>query len=378
MEPLAQPYRALIPINKEQVRQAFDQYWEDDFNKILKALPEDVDKERLANDIDYKKEVERLVGPSKLYLEVLNKIANMHLNDVLVYENLEIVDFESENPTLFAMFYYIPKIELQEPINYEVDCLTKEDHDLIWQAKLENLRNEHKELYTPDDKIIPEDKPCYLQLSVRSYKDGVIYKNDWIQDEWVALEDLPYPIRKMLYGQEGEGIFKVTYRTKHGDPIDANVIVKGIQIEETLSDDELAKKEGFTSFAEMKEAFFKNIEVMAEMEKLSHMCDVLLAKMLTTAKIEPIPYVWLETTSKKMAEQYIIDMGSVDTAIKKLGASNENELNRFFIAQAHRDILKKITFSEYARKFNLKNENEILDHLSKNVKWTNQNEVETS
>jgi hypothetical protein len=164
-------------------------------------------------------------------------------------------------------------------------------------------------------------------------------------------------------------VLETSYADKNNERIDIVLHVHDVQIESYPEDEELSKLEGFTSLPEMKEAFFSELQKVAENEKESHMCDTLVSKMIDTGKIEPIPYSWLLTTAKKMQEQYINELGCMENVMKHLNVTDEKAVQRLFIVEAHRDLLSRIAFFAYAEKFKLKNETEVFQHFKQNVKW---------
>jgi len=387
LEPLPSPYRAVIEFSSKKLRKLFDDYWRENEVDILAKYPVQAKKEKGGKVPTAKKLLENNIPLNKLYAQVLFDVVIDTVDSVFYVEYVNLANFvKNDVSEITSVFYTYPELELQEPISYEVKPAFDYDPDTQWEQRKLVLQHKHKKTAPCDDEEVKENHSILLDIHAscegEPHAEGTFHRQ-WV--EWKML-NVPKLKEELLQHKKGD-LFEISYEldpTKapdmEGKTIDAHVKIYELQtVEYPEIDDEIAKKEGFDSIAELEKIFREEYENYISQARKALVADHMINEILTKSKIPLLPAKWVQFATENIIEQNSLQFGGDRKKLMNaVGATTEERLHEIFKAQAHREALTILAVRKYADMHGLdrpeEDNEDIFRHMMDHVEWVEESD----
>jgi len=387
VEPLPSPYKAVIELSFDVLREKFDEYWRENEVDTLAKYPVHAKKEKGGKVPTAKKLLENNVPLNKLYARVLFDVLRDSVADVFFVEHVGLNNFKKgQNAEITGIFYTYPELELEEPISYKVKRVFSQDANEQWENRKLELQHKYKVKTPYEGEDIREDHDILMDIHAscegEPHEQGTFHRQ-WV--EWKLL-NIPKLKEELLKHKKGD-LFEISYELDpkkapemEGKTVEAQVKIYELQtVEYPEVDDSLAKQESFDSLEELEKTFKEEYARYMQQAEKSVIADHLINEILTKSRIPLLPTNWVKSALNTIIEQNIMQFGGdKEKLMNAVGATTEERLHEIFKAQVHRDALQILAVRKYADMHKLdvpeEDNEDIFRHMMDHVEWVEEDD----
>lgn len=378
IEPMAPPYRIVLWFRYDDLRAAFDLYWEQNSESLIKNLGVKGKKSKGGEMPSGKGMVESTVPLKRIYQSVLVERLRDKVPEIFYMDGMELFNFEKgQDPHLIAIVYFHPKLELKVPINWACKRPKEPSRKEQYEQRLRELQMQFRKLEDDPDGTITETSN--IQMDITASIDGNPYVGGSVQSQWVDISGIPLKdLSAQLIGHKVGDLFEVDYLANPRDPGAAgktvHAIIKIHNLQKIIMppvDDDLAKDAEFDDLKSFEARFNQDFEGYLLNMRRAVSSDHLIGHIVQNSKIPPIPQGWLDLVVKSMSDEHIKRFnGNRKAAMKAIGANTEDDFKHRFTGQAYRELMQDLSMRKYCEMYNLElGSDAVFDHMLDNIKW---------
>ena len=381
IEPLPQQFRASIPLDYKELRAKFDEFWEENMEKILARYPLKNFKKKKGYKKSPKVILEKTFKPQKLYSPVLTELFLEKIDNILFIEAVDLFNFEEDTiPYLVGLFYYIPELTLNCDLD-ELDLTVPEPNvktvDEEWERRCKEFQKKHQilEIYEGDD--VQEGHNALLDIMASC--DGEPYNPISCRTTWHLVKDIRFPELKQAILEHKKGdLFEVDFKFNEGDTeklIKAAVKIHELQtVEFPELDDELAKKEKFETFDGLKNKFQEGYAKYITDMKEGLAFDTCINAITQNSTIPIAPSIYVKANVSKILDQHSqASNGDLDAAARRLGLKDAEALQAQCEIQVQQNFIRDLAIRKYVDLFEVEvdtdNYDKAIDDMVERVEW---------
>jgi len=376
LKPYATAFRVSVNIKYGDLRKKFNSYWKE-HKKSLRKKFGIVDKNVKSKEAQ--KMIENNIGIEKLYSTVITDYVMDKLPAVLFVEEIEVKNFEpGETVIINAKIYEIPKVELNDGINMEVNMSNFKVRD-----PKENLKKRIDDIVNKYRKEVPYEGAlndnCNVVVDIISSKDGMPFPQMTITRKGIDIKniiDTP-KIKEAIIAHKKGDKFEVHTEDEQNSKIITQIkIWDSFKIELPEVNDDLAIKEGYSSLDELKKSYLGNLEEHVNKLKNDYVVNKICKNIINSMEFTAIPEPWLEAKSRATLYKHVNEMGGLDKALDIIGAESEQQVIEMFKAQAMTELVQFMALKKYAEINNINtnknNMQPIAEHIIENARLINE------
>jgi FKBP-type peptidyl-prolyl cis-trans isomerase (trigger factor) len=387
VEPLATPYRAIFPADKEMLQKAFDVFWETHGDLIIQQSGYKGKKRKggKVNKFKARKSLEASYGISKMYQtpiaacveEVLNGYYADDSKKVLFLSNVQLQNWESEEPFVVSIFHFWPKLHFDQNLHRSLERQIPRDVNKALEGRLMDLQNKYKSyVFTEDDKLNSEME---VLIDIIASIDGTPYEDGTVRKAWYKVGDmLSTELRDAILAHKKGDLFETTFSNpipgdKKDIEIAAHIKIYESRYVKLLPTDslELYEKEGFESKEAFLEKFTEEYDNYMTNSERHYAFDSIINQITLGGKLDPVPQRWIDLNVQYMMTQHAKHFkGDVQASMEAVGAQSEEQYKNMFESQVLKDTINQMAVACYAQMFDLPDDPEkVADHILENVFW---------
>lgn len=390
-EALAIPYRVEFSIPYEEMKKAFDEYWEKDADKLIAFYKPQVRKSKggKINKEKARKILESNMPPGQLYQNALAGILETALKEkdkeLFHIDALTLFDYEKDKDSvLVGRVYYWPEMTLKDGVTsdsliFEAKEPFKPEPERVWEGKKTELWHKHKTVSKDELDSGPVQDNHDLLVDIIASCENVPYEKGTVRGTWFELRTLSPEIRDAIKTHNVGDLFETDFtmtsmdKEKEGKKVHAHIkIFKAREIIYKEVNDELAKIEGFDSLDAMKAGFFADYFKYVEDVKRGVAFEVVIQEILKNCIVPAVPDRWVDLKVQSMINAHVAQFkGDKDKAMATVGAKDEDELRELFRGEVFREVLRGLAFGLYKKLNGLDKveDIEVYDSMVKKIKW---------
>jgi len=365
VEPMACPYRAIIKVSYDSLREKFDTFWGTNGSFIVEKVGYKGKKHKggLVDLVEAKTYLESHLGVNKLYRQVLVELALTYLTEK--YEevgskpmfieriNLNSVFAPDQELYVLCIFYFWPKLMYSgDPLTFNFVRPRSRSGEAETERRLKQIASQFPVIASVEgDDITSEMEVLYdVIASVNSepYEEGTLRK------QWNSVAQIESPALKdaLLSHKKGD-LFECSFTHKDVD-ITAHIKIYDTRIvkERDLDDPELyvlaklGDRESYT-----KRVCDEFATYMDQVEAQTGFDDVLNGLTLNST-IEPIPQKWIDLNTDHMKNEHIAkNGGDKEKALRVLNVENEEKLIQLFEQHVLRSAITQMAVNYYSYEY---------------------------
>ena len=389
VEPMATPYRAIIHLDKTEIQKELDDFWKE-YGEILVKNSNYKGKKSKGGKVDLKKArqvMESTQGLSTLYGPPLANWANTYIDKnyqdlsekVLYVNRVKLEKWDSEEPYLIAWFYFWPKLNFFDKLDFKIKRQIPRDLDKAIEGRLKDLQNQNKVYKTIDHDDWTDQMEVNLDiitsLNGEPYEEGTLRKK-WLKLENIVSQPLRDAIHKHKLGDLFETSFENPFKTpKEGEEpeiIDATVKIYGVRLGEVLDleDPKLYESAKVESKEEFIEKFTQEYNKYMDDSERQYAFDEIMNQLTMNGKLEAIPQNWIDLNTENFMKMHIKQMGDLQKAKKAVGASNDQNYRQMVESQVIKDTVSRMAVRAYSAMYNVPEDPEVVSyHINSQVEW---------
>lgn len=371
-EEMATPFRSIVYFDYADLRGKFDEYWEMThhmFEKKFKVKGKKGKGGRIKNSKEY---LERTVGHTKLYGEVLWHEASEKLGDPLFFNAISLESFEPGCTYAVCVYYKCPTMKLRGDIDFKLVREISYDKEDAWEKRCKELQYKYRSVapYVGDE-CVKETQQVLLDLVANC--EGVPYPNATAQGMWFDVVTIAIKTLKteLLSHKRGD-LFEISFENDDKKKVDVQVKIHDIKdIQLPVVDDDLAKDAGFDDLTTLQNKFYEEYDNYVKNAEESLACDHILTELITKSDIGPVPNEYVRLNVDNSIKDFVDNhRGDKNKAMRSIGAHNEGEMRSLFTGQVHRDLYQKIAMRYYADIYNIDYDTgNILSDMRNRIDW---------
>jgi len=387
VEALAPPYRVVIYVPYKELREKFDDFWDEFGERLIAKFKIKARKQKGGGQPQARKMLEKKLRPSKLYGNILSKIIREKLtDDIMFVEGLELFNYpppENEHPQIVSIVYFVPELEMRGTINWAVKRPPLPPEEDEWERRLKEVQRQHRSM-EPDEGSVVTEKHKVL-LDVTASVDGEPYIAGTFQGQWLEVDVIHIPeLKESLLRHERGDLFEVEFEAKHdkkinGKMVQASVKVHDLQIIHTPEiDDELAKDAGFEDLEDFRKRFHQDYGKYVKNAEKSTAVDHVINQIMLNSRIPPFPQEWINQNVDRIMEIHLQNFkGDRKRAMAAVAVDNEEDFRQKFVGQLYRDYMQQLAMRYYCKLYEIEKEgsDEMFDSILSQVRWINEEET---
>jgi len=330
--------------------------------------------------------LESRMGCSKLYSHVIVDVVQKEVPDLLFLEDYDLNHFdnvteeddEDLKPYIVAKIYLIPKVEIEQELDFSIDPVFEGTIDDMCDNRLKGFQNKYKNIVPFDgDQVESDDFQVVVDLNTSI--DGELYEAGCAQNQTYFMyqlpEDLQMSVKEHKIGDTWETMYTMDNRDPEHEDEEVKVQIKlhaAHEIQYPEIDDDLVEKENFDSLKEFRDKFTEDFEAYLENAKKGLIIDHIMKQVIVGRRHPEIPSIWLESNVQSMiAHAKQQHGGDLDKLMSEVQVKDKRALQEAFKSDAIKDLLSTVVFVAYARNYDLDiNDREaIIGHMSEKVVW---------
>jgi FKBP-type peptidyl-prolyl cis-trans isomerase (trigger factor) len=372
-ESMATPFRSIVPFDYEQLRADFDEYWEMHgqlLERKFKFKGKKIKGGRAKKSKDY---LEKTVGYTQLYGEVLWHAALEQLGNPLFFTMIKLESFTPERTFAICVYYKYPTIDLKESIDFKLERQVEYDKEKAWGKRCQELQHQYRTTSSYEGEgMVNETQQVLLDLTASC--EGKPYPTATTQGMWFDVSTVRIKsLKEALIKHKKGDLFEVLFDNEEEKCVAIQVKIHDVHdIQVPQVDDELAKDAGFDDLNTLQTKFYEEYDAYVKNAEESQACDHILTEIVTKSEIGPVPNEYVNLNVDRSIKDFIQNhRGNKNKAMKSIGAKDENDMRHLFIGQVHRDLYQKLAMRYYAEKYELDPEdtNGILSDMRKRIIW---------
>lgn len=372
-EEMAAPFRSIVNLDYQELRDAFDEYWEISGPLIERKFKFKGKKVKGGKAKKSKEYLEKTVGCTTLYGEVLWHTLVEKLNRPLFFTNIKLERFDPERTFAVCVYYKRPTVTLKEDLNFDLERKAKYDSEKAWETRCKELQKKYQSVSPcTGEADISEDQQVLLDLTASC--EGEPYFAASAQRMWFDVKDIAIKtLRDELTNHKKGDLFEISFENEEGKRVDVQVKVHDVANVMTPEvDDELARDAGFDDLEALKKQFYEEYNQYVKNAEESQACDHILTEIIAKAEFGPIPTEYIKLNTDATIKNFINNhRGDKHKAMKAIGATDEAMMQQLFVGQVHRDLYQKLARDYYAETYdlNVEDTSSILEDMRNRINW---------
>jgi FKBP-type peptidyl-prolyl cis-trans isomerase (trigger factor) len=394
LEPLSQPFRAVIWFKYEELRERFDAYW----NKVIgpalegetvsitpqeksliKSLRIKGKKGKGGKMKNAQKMAEKRRPPSVLYYSVLGEILRERIEKELLFvEGVQLFDFVPDKQAqLGAVFHYMPELEMEGEINWECVKPPMPSKQQQFEARLKELQRQFRTLKDDPEGVITEQSNVCMDID--AFIDDEQYVGGTINKQWVEVAGIPIPeLRDHLLGKKVGDEFKCEFTankldTDHGgENVQATIRIHNLQqVEIPEVDDKLAQDAEFDDLKSFEERFDKDYTAYVKRAEQSILVDHVIKQIVGSSPVPSLPMQWIKFQTDGMAQEHLARFrGDRRKAMDAIGVKGDDAFEEYFRGQLYRQFMQQLALKLYEKMFKVEpGSDEMFASMMSKVRW---------
>jgi trigger factor len=381
IEALAAPHRVVIWFEYDELKELFDAHWEKYGERIIAKTGVKARTPSKARKI-----AEKQFKHSRIYGEVLSDIVYDTVDDdVMFLEGMELFNFDpkSDDLHLVAVFYYVPKLEMDGEINWEIERPPLPPEEEEMERRLKQIQRQYRtEASVEDDDAVIEENHEIL-MDVTASIEGQPYQMGSFQGQWMELKTLHYEeLKEALLGRKKGDLFEVEFPARYDAEVNGKTVLAQVKVHDlkviTYPDinDDLAKDDGYEDLADFKKRFHDDYSKYVKNAETSTVVDNVLHQIMTHSVIPLFPQEWINKNVERMIAEHVAkNEGDKRKAMKAIHAPDEATLFEMMKGQLYREYLQQLASKAYCEMHDLDSPSSeggsdaMFENMLGQVKW---------
>lgn len=391
IEPLAPPYRVVLYFRYEELRERFDQFWDEYGEALIRKFKVKTRKQKGGKQPSARRLIEKKFTPTKLYGDVLSKLVTEKVkDDIMFLEGLALFNYPPTSalepwPQLVAVVYFVPDLKMHGTINWAVKQPPTPPEEEEWERRVAEVQRQYRVIEPDEDGVdITEDHQvlCDVTASI----DGEPYERGTFQGHWLEVGIIHIPELKAALLEHKKGdLFETEFDpirdpAMEGKRIKASVKVHDLKIIRTPEvDDELAKDAGYEDMADFRKRFRRDYKKYVENSQRATATNHVIGQILMQSRIPAFPEEWIERNIERMINEHLQHFkGDRKRAMMAVGVDNEEDFRHQFKGQLYREYMQQLAARLYCKMYEIKEpgSDEMFESILSQVRWINDNEEE--
>jgi hypothetical protein len=373
--PLATPYRATIQADYNVFRAAFDKFWEENGEFLVKHFNYK-GKKLKGGTIDLsvaKDHLEQTLGVNKIYKGRIAEIAADLLDDpsegktVLLVDAVNLHSFNPEAANYLTMlFYYWPKVTYTgEDFDYNFTRKAPRDLEQAFVQRCQDIRQKNSYLVPSETAAINEESSVLIDIITKD--ESTTKVNFRTVVKFIADES----IRGKIIGLEKGAAIEA--------PNEDTILVKINDVNTVkyfdVDDDNLYIKEGSITKEKFKEKFTKEYNEYFDRADRAISFDSVLNQIVESCEMESIPQKWIDVNAESAVEENLQRVADKKKLFSYFGVKTEDELLKHFSSQVMKETITQMCMRCYAHKVGVESTREaVSDHIMSKAIWSDPQE----
>lgn len=390
IEPLAPPYRVVLYFRYEDLKEQFDDFWDEYGDLLIRKFKVKARKQRGGKQPSARKMIEKKIKPSKLYGDILSKIVDQKVqDDIMFLEGLELFNYppskEDPWPQLVSVIYFVPELKMQGTINWAVKHPPIPPEEEEWERRRQEVQRQHR-VIEPDEEAVEIKEDHQALCDVTASIDGQPYDKGTFQGHWLEVELVHIPELKQALLEHKKGdLFEVEFDPVHdpemeGKRVNASVKVHDLQLICTPEiDDELAKDAGYEDMADFRKRFHQDYVKYLDNARRATATNHVIGQILMQSRIPAFPEEWIERNIDRMIKEHLKNFkGDLRRGMAAVGVSKEEDFRQQFKGQLYREYVQQLAARLYCKMYEIEEpgSDEMFESILSQVRWINDDEEE--